>query len=87
MANTLAPPASQLHLIIGFALAINCVSFIDAPARSIDSYRLMIGDEIQIESITDSGIRRGDLVAGRGLTIQPDGRSPASLVGQIMLPG
>ncbi len=61
--------------------------FIDSPARSLDSYRLMVGDEIQIESITDAAIRRGDLVAGRGLTIQPDGKITVSLVGQIHAAG
>lgn len=61
--------------------------FIDSPSRSIDSYRLMVGDELQIESTTDSAIRRGDLVTGRGLIIQPDGKVTVSLVGQIHAAG
>jgi polysaccharide biosynthesis/export protein len=61
--------------------------FIDSPARSMESYRLMIGDEVQIESATDAAIRRGDLVLGRGLVIQPDGKITVSLIGQIHAAG
>ncbi len=61
--------------------------FIDSPAPTIESYKLMIGDEIQIESTTDAAIRRGDLVLGRGLTIQPDGKITVSLIGQIHAAG
>ncbi len=45
--------------------------FIDAPTPLQDSYRLMVGDEVAIESRDDDKIRRGDLQQGRGLIIHP----------------
>lgn len=57
--------------------------FIDAPSTLQDSYRLMVGDEVAIESATDDKIRRGDLQQGRGLIIQPDGKLTVSLIGEV----
>jgi len=57
--------------------------FIDAPSQLQDSYRLMVGDEVAIESATDEKIRRGDLQLGRGLVIQPDGKLTVSLIGEV----
>ncbi len=51
--------------------------FIDAPSQLQDSYRLMVGDEVAIESATDDKIRRDRLA------IQPDGKLTVSLLGEV----
>lgn len=61
--------------------------FIDAPSQLQNSYRLMVGDEVAIESATDDKIRRGDLQQGRGLVIQPDGKLTVSLIGEVEAAG
>ena len=61
--------------------------FIDAPNQLDGSYRLMVGDEVAIESATDDKIRRGDLQQGRGLVIQPDGKLTVSLIGEVEAAG
>ena len=51
--------------------------------ESTESYRLSVGDEIIIESLTDAALNRGDLNQGRGLVIQPDGTISLPLLGQV----
>lgn len=55
--------------------------FIDAPTQSEGSYRLMVGDEVAIESTVDEKIRRDRL------TIQPDGKLTVALLGEIEAAG
>lgn len=57
--------------------------FIDSPTYLIGNYRLMVGDEVAIESATDDKIRKGDLQQGRGLVIQPDGKLTVALLGEV----
>ena len=54
---------------------------------SSESYRLDVGDELVIESLTDETLNRGDLVQGRGLVVQPDGTVTVRLLGQIAVAG
>lgn len=54
--------------------------------RQIDGvYRLMVGDEVLIESIADDELTRGTLE--RGLRIQPDGTITVRLLGQVHAAG
>ncbi len=46
-------------------------------------YRFGVGDELMIESLTDSTLNKGDLVQARGLQIQLDGTITLPLVGQV----
>jgi len=50
-------------------------------------YRFSVGDEIMIESLTAPELDKGDLIQGRGLTIQSDGTVTLPLVGQIPVAG
>lgn len=49
------------------------------------AYRLEIGDEVLIESITDGELNRGNLQSG--LRIQPDGSISVRLLGQVQAAG
>ena len=49
--------------------------------ESGEAYRLGVGDEIVIESLTDPTLNRGDLNQGRGLVIQPDETITLPLLG------
>lgn len=54
--------------------------------RQIDgAYRLMVGDEVLIESVADDELTRGTLE--RGLRIQPDGTITVRLLGQVHAAG
>ncbi len=53
--------------------------------RTGDDYRLMVGDQIMVESVTDPEIRRGDFT--RGLEVQADGNVMLRLVGPIQAAG
>jgi polysaccharide export outer membrane protein len=48
-----------------------------------EAYRLAVGDQIIIESLTDETLNRGDINLGRGLEIQPDGSITLPLLGQV----
>lgn len=51
--------------------------------ESASAYRFGVGDELIVESLTDVSLNRGDLVQGRGLTIQSDGTITLPLLGPI----
>ena len=53
--------------------------------ESSEPYRLGVGDEVVIESLTDPSLNRGDLNQGRGLVIQPDGTITLPLLGGVPL--
>ncbi|MBX3423800.1 MAG: polysaccharide biosynthesis/export family protein [Pirellulaceae bacterium] len=65
------------------------LQFIFAKSREmpIESYVLLIGDELQITSITDSAIQTGDVIQGRGIAIQPDGYLHLKQIGRIRAAG
>ena len=50
-----------------------------------EPYRLMVGDELLVESATDDKVRRGDFV--RGLPVQPDGMVVLHLLGPVPAAG
>jgi len=50
-------------------------------------YRLDVGDEIVIESLTDTTINRGDLLQGRGVVVQSDGTITMPILGQVAVAG
>ena len=50
-----------------------------------EDYRLMVGDEILVESVSDESIKRGDFV--RGIQIQSDGTVVLRLIGPIQAAG
>jgi polysaccharide export outer membrane protein len=51
--------------------------------QSSSPYRLNVGDVIMVESLTDPTMNRGDLQAGQGLVIQPDGTITLHMLGQV----
>ena len=59
--------------------------FLLAPMKSEGAYRLVVGDELLIESEADEGLTRGTLT--KGLTIQPDGTITLRLIGQVHAAG
>ncbi|RMF42844.1 MAG: sugar ABC transporter substrate-binding protein [Planctomycetota bacterium] len=53
-----------------------------------DSFPLQVGDELQINSLTDDeNIRLGDLTQGRGVVIQPDGNLYLRMIGPVRAAG
>lgn len=52
-----------------------------------DSFPLQVGDELQINSLTDESIRLGDVVQGRGVSIQSDGMLYLRLIGPVRAAG
>lgn len=50
-------------------------------------YRLDVGDEIVIESLTDTTINRGDVIQGRGVVVQSDGTITMPILGQVPVAG
>lgn len=59
--------------------------FLLTELKSRGSYRLVVGDELLIESEADVELTRGDLE--RGLRIQPDGTITLRLIGQVYAAG
>lgn len=59
--------------------------FLITALKSAGSYRLVVGDELLIESEADAELKRGDLE--HGLKIQPDGTITLRLIGQIHAAG
>lgn len=78
------PATMDYRLRVGDQLSF---VFIDSPSQLMGSYRLMVGDEIAIESATDDKIRVGDVQQGRGLVIQPDGKLTFKLLGEVEAAG
>ena len=60
-------------------------TFLSVGYRTDGAYRLVVGDELLIESGSDEEITRGTLE--RGLTIQPDGTITLRLIGQVHAAG
>ena len=78
------PSTMDYRLRVGDQLSF---VFIDSPSQLAGTYRLMVGDEVAIESATDDKIRKGDLQQGRGLVIQPDGKLTVALLGEVEAAG
>lgn len=55
--------------------------------RPVDTYILLVGDELQITSLSNPDLKIGDLVLGRGIAIQPDGFLHLSGIGRIRAAG
>lgn len=61
------------------------LTFLIKTIRTIGSYRLVVGDELLIESDADENLTRGTLE--RGLEIQPDGTLTLRFIGQVHAAG
>jgi len=61
------------------------LTFLIKTIRSIGSYRLVVGDELLVESDADANLTRGTL--DRGLEIQPDGTLTLRFIGQVHAAG
>jgi len=55
--------------------------------RPIDNYTLLVGDELQITSLSNPDLKIGDLVQGRGIAIQPDGFLHLNGIGRVRAAG
>ena len=55
--------------------------------RPVDTYILLVGDELQIASLSNPDLKIGDLVLGRGVAIQPDGFLHLNGIGRIRAAG
>lgn len=60
-------------------------TFLITELKSEGAYRLVVGDELLIESEADEGLTRGTLE--RGLKVQPDGTITLRLIGQVYAAG
>ncbi|MFG0290339.1 MAG: polysaccharide biosynthesis/export family protein [Rhodopirellula sp. JB044] len=61
------------------------LTFLIKTMRTVGSYRLVVGDELLIESDADENLTRGTLE--RGLEIQPDGTLTLRFIGQVHAAG
>ncbi|NND98141.1 MAG: sugar ABC transporter substrate-binding protein [Pirellulaceae bacterium] len=61
------------------------LTYMVAPMRSEGAYRLVVGDELLIESVADEDLTRGTME--KGLRIQPDGTITLRLIGQVHAAG
>ncbi|WDQ17955.1 polysaccharide biosynthesis/export family protein [Rhodopirellula sp. P2] len=61
------------------------LTFLIKTVRSVGAYRLVVGDELLVESEADEKLTRGTLE--RGLEIQPDGTITLRFIGQIHAAG
>tara|TARA_R110002049_G_scaffold50370_2_gene142972 strand:+ start:25043 stop:26347 length:1305 start_codon:yes stop_codon:yes gene_type:complete len=61
------------------------LTFMVAPMKTEGAYRLVVGDELLIESEADEALTRGTLE--KGLQIQPDGSITLRLIGQVHAAG
>ncbi len=59
--------------------------FVLTREKDSEEYRLMVGDEVLIESVSDESIKRGDFA--RGVQIQSDGTVVLRLIGPIQAAG
>lgn len=55
--------------------------------RPVDTYILLVGDELQIASLSNPDLKIGDLIQGRGVAIQPDGFLHLNGIGRIRAAG
>jgi polysaccharide export outer membrane protein len=55
--------------------------------RPVETYTLLVGDELQITSLSNPDLKMGDLVQGRGISIQPDGFLHLNGIGRIRAAG
>ena len=60
-------------------------TFLMTPMKSAGAYRLVVGDELMIESGADEDLQRGTIE--KGLKIQPDGTISLRLIGEIHAEG
>jgi polysaccharide biosynthesis/export protein len=65
------------------------IQFIFARNREspVESYTLLVGDELQITSLSNPELKMGDLIQGRGIAIQPDGYLHLNAIGKIRAAG
>ena len=61
------------------------LTFLIKTVRTVGAYRLVVGDELLIESDADENLTRGTL--DRGLEIQPDGTITLRFIGQVHAAG
>lgn len=61
------------------------LTFLIKTVRTVGSYRLVVGDELLVESDADANLTRGTLE--RGLEIQPDGTITLRFIGQVHAAG
>ncbi|WP_404310555.1 polysaccharide biosynthesis/export family protein [Neorhodopirellula lusitana] len=75
-------PVADYRLRAGDQLQL---TFMIKTVRTIGAYRLVVGDELLIESDADENLTRGSL--DRGLEIQPDGTITLRFIGQVHAAG
>lgn len=78
------PSTLDLRIRVGDQISF---TFIDAPTQLMDNYRLMVGDELAIDSNTDDKVRKGDITLGKGLTVLPHGMIHVPLIGEVRAEG
>ncbi|MGB7345305.1 MAG: polysaccharide biosynthesis/export family protein [Pirellulaceae bacterium] len=61
------------------------LTYLVAPMKMAGAYRLVVGDELMIESVADDDLQRGTME--KGLKIQPDGTISLRLIGQVHAAG
>jgi protein involved in polysaccharide export with SLBB domain len=61
------------------------LTYLVAPMKMAGAYRLVVGDELMIESVADEDLQRGTME--KGLKIQPDGTISLRLIGQVHAAG
>lgn len=61
------------------------LTFLIKTVRTVGAYRLVVGDELLVESEADANLTRGTLE--RGLEIQPDGTITLRFIGQVHAAG
>jgi polysaccharide biosynthesis/export protein len=81
---TRLPSTLDVRIRIGDTISF---TFIDSPTQLTDSYRLMVGDEVAIDSNTDDKVRKGDITLGKGLTVLPHGMIHVPLIGEVRAEG
>ncbi|MEZ6138584.1 MAG: polysaccharide biosynthesis/export family protein [Pirellulaceae bacterium] len=79
------PSTMDYRVRVGDRIRFTYLLSRDQPVES--NYRLQVGDELQISSVTDDSIRVGDLVQGRGVVILPDGTLTLPMIGQVFAKG
>ncbi len=77
------PSANDVRLRVGDRLRF---SYLQTRTMQSSQYRLAVGDQLMIESLTDKDIKQGDLATG-GVQIQPDGFLYLKLVGMVRAEG
>ena len=75
-------PVAEYRLRSGDEIQL---TFLIKTVRTVGSYRLVVGDELLVESDADANLTRGTLE--RGLEIQPDGTITLRFIGQVHAAG